>query len=273
MSFVRYIPRPVEGLGTSLDFNGLASLRQKLRTDTEPKAAQQQVAQQFEALFIQLMLKQARQASVATPLLDGEPVRMAQALNDEQTALGLANPGLGLAQALFEQLRATASPTGVAKAVRNIPGHVRAFIDKLADSASLVARHSGIPEKLILSQAALESGWGRREIRHEDGSGSFNLFGIKAGAGWSGKVANVVTTEYVDGKPQKLIQAFRAYGSYMESFSDYARLITQSARYRGVTQTDCAQEAARRIQDAGYATDPEYANKLISIMSYFDADH
>src|SRR5690606_3942785 len=98
-------------------------------------------------------------------------------------------------------------------------------------------------------------------------------FGIKAGAGWSGNVANVVTTEYVNGQPQKLVQAFRAYGSYMESLSDYARLITQSARYRDVVQTDCAQEAARRIQDAGYATDPEYANKLISIMTYFETDH
>ncbi|WP_262354533.1 flagellar assembly peptidoglycan hydrolase FlgJ, partial [Bordetella pertussis] len=110
-------------------------------------------------------------------------------------------------------------------------------------------------------------GGGRRELRHEDGSTSYNLFGIKAGASWKGKVVNVMTTEYVDGVAQKLVQSFRAYSSYEESFSDYARLIGNSPRYEAaVTQAGNEIEAARRIQEAGYATDPRYAEKLISIM-------
>ncbi|CFW90449.1 peptidoglycan hydrolase [Bordetella pertussis] len=96
---------------------------------------------------------------------------------------------------------------------------------------------------------------------------SYNLFGIKAGASWKGKVVNVMTTEYVDGVAQKLVQSFRAYSSYEESFSDYARLIGNSPRYEAaVTQAGNEIEAARRIQEAGYATDPRYAEKLISIM-------
>ena len=118
----------------------------------------------------------------------------------------------------------------------------------------------------FMGQAALESGWGKREIKHADGSTSFNLFGIKAGPSWKGKVVNVLTTEYEDGVARKVTQPFRAYASYEESFADYARLIGNSPRYESVTTARNEIEAARRIQDAGYATDPRYAQKLIGIM-------
>jgi flagellar protein FlgJ len=137
----------------------------------------------------------------------------------------------------------------------------------MARAANLASQHSGVPARLIMGQAALESGWGKREIKHDDGSTSYNLFGIKAGANWKGKVVNVLTTEYEDGVAKKVTQPFRAYASYEESFADYARLIGNSPRYESVAQARNEIEAARRIQDAGYATDPQYAQKLIGVMS------
>ncbi len=111
------------------------------------------------------------------------------------------------------------------------------FVSRMSHAANAAAAQSGVPARLILGQAALESGWGKREIRQPDGSTSYNLFGIKAGASWKGKVVHVLTTEYVDGVPQKVTQPFRAYDSYEESFADYARLIGNSARYESVAQS------------------------------------
>ncbi|MCU0941123.1 MAG: glucosaminidase domain-containing protein, partial [Hydrogenophaga sp.] len=105
--------------------------------------------------------------------------------------------------------------------------------------------------------------WGRGEIRHADGSPAHNLFGIKATAGWTGKVAEITTTEYIDGEPRKVTAKFRAYDSYEESFRDYARLITNSPRYEAVMdQVHSVQGFANGLQRAGYATDPAYAAKL-----------
>src|SRR3546814_6406549 len=102
----------------------------------------------------------------------------------------------------------------------------------MSNAARVAANQSGVPEKLILSQAALESGWGKREIMRPDGSTSYNLFGIKATSGWKGDVVHITTTEYENGVAKKLTQPFRAYGSYAESFADYARLISNNDRYR-----------------------------------------
>ena len=133
--------------------------------------------------------------------------------------------------------------------------------------AMQASQASGVPPQLMLGQAALESGWGKREIRMADGSNSFNLFGIKANAGWNGKVAEVMTTEYKNGVAYKQVEKFRAYSSYAEAFQDYAGLISNNPRYAGVLQQggDVA-GMAQAIQKAGYATDPKYADKLVSVM-------
>ncbi len=282
---------------------------------------QRKVAEQFEALFIQQLLKQARATASGNGLFDSQQVQMAQGMGDEQLALQLARPGIGLADALMAQMRRNqgepdsslpertvpeasrsrlpeyvsrvgeqariidapsvlalikklVGPTGIDQvfsAIRGAPEHVRDFVGKMQSAAEQVAASSGVPAKLILSQAALESGWGKREIKHGDGQSSHNLFGIKAGKSWTGKVVDIMTTEFEDGKMKKLSQPFRAYDSYEESFSDYAKLISESPRYEAVLSAATPHEAARRIQDAGYATDPAYAEKLIAIMSYFDS--
>lgn len=144
--------------------------------------------------------------------------------------------------------------------------HVEAFVSRLLPAAQRASEASGVPAQLIMAQAALESGWGKREIRMEDGSSSFNVFGIKADRSWKGPVAESATTEFVNGAPQKTRAAFRAYGSYDEAFADYAKFLSNNPRYSGVVATRDPAEAAHGLQRAGYATDPEYGGKLVRIM-------
>jgi flagellar protein FlgJ len=126
-----------------------------------------------------------------------------------------------------------------------------------------VEKATGIPASFMLGQAGHETGWGRFEIKVKGGATSHNLFGIKAGASWTGKVAEVTTTEYVNGVAKKTVAKFRAYDSYDASFRDYARLITETPRYaQAKQQTSSPLAFASGLQRAGYATDPEYANKL-----------
>lgn len=142
-------------------------------------------------------------------------------------------------------------------------GSAARFVERHRAAAEAAAADSGIPAEFMLAQSAHETGWGRREIRGADGTNSFNLFGIKAGGNWKGPVVVATTTEVVNGRPQKVQAAFRAYGSYEESYRDYARMISTSPRYSGVMQvTNDAQAFATGLQRAGYATDPEYAAKL-----------
>ncbi|MEG0411466.1 MAG: flagellar assembly peptidoglycan hydrolase FlgJ [Comamonas sp.] len=137
------------------------------------------------------------------------------------------------------------------------------FVQSHSGSAQRVARESGIPASYMLGQAGHETGWGKSEIRGDNGSNSFNLFGIKATGNWNGKVAEITTTEYIDGAPRKVKAKFRAYDSYEDSFRDYARLITENPRYAQAAQsTGSATAYATALQKAGYATDPLYANKL-----------
>lgn len=326
MSFVRYIPRPADSSGAAFDTSALSRLQGEVSRSGGSDEEKMQVARQFEALFLQQLIKQARQASTGIQgLFQSDQTRLAQSLADEQTALQLADPGVGLAQALFDQMQAAAGngkPSGsgsagsppelsssrlpalrsrigaerpddapsisalidmlsnsavgraagaAVSAIRGAPRHIEEFVSRMTGAAHVASKESGVPAELILSQAALESGWGRREIRGEDGSQSYNLFGIKASPNWKGKVVNIMTTEYEDGVARKVMQPFRAYDSYAESFADYARLISRNERYSEVVKADSAEEAARSIQRAGYATDPAYADKLISIMGYFDS--
>ena len=142
------------------------------------------------------------------------------------------------------------------------------FVRKHQAAADAAERATGIPSANILGQAALESGWGKREIRANDGSNSHNLFGIKATSGWKGKVAEVTTTEYIGGVARKVTAKFRAYDSYEEAFKDHARLLSQSPRYsQAMAQTDSVRGYAQGLQRGGYATDPAYADKLTQVIN------
>ncbi|WP_323140501.1 flagellar assembly peptidoglycan hydrolase FlgJ [Massilia phyllosphaerae] len=164
-----------------------------------------------------------------------------------------------------------ASSVGSAASSTNAgkPAHVRAFQDKMADAAEEAEAATGVPAKFMMGQAALETGWGRRVIRNQDGSSSNNLFGIKAGPGWKGKVATAVTTEYVNGKPHQRVEKFRAYDSHADAFKDYANMISNNPRYEKVlNHGGDATTFAHGLQRAGYATDPQYAAKLSRIIKH-----
>jgi peptidoglycan hydrolase FlgJ len=145
--------------------------------------------------------------------------------------------------------------------------NVDAFVDKLAASAQAASETTGVPARFIIGQAALESGWGKREIMKANGETSHNVFGIKATADWTGKTVSTVTTEYHNGKAQRVVEKFRAYDSYGEAMADYAHMLTNNPRYAQVVNgSHDAASFAAGMQRAGYATDPHYAKKLMSIM-------
>ena len=185
-----------------------------------------------------------------------------------QRAIAAAG-GAGAAGNTGNTGNAGATDAGAEAARGGAPSHVRNFQAKLGAHAEEASRATGIPAKFMLGQAALESGWGKREIKGRDGSNSHNLFGIKAGADWKGKVAEAVTTEYVNGKAQTKVERFRAYDSYGDSFKDYAKLLASNPRYEKVlASAGDASSFAQGLQRAGYATDPHYARKLTNIIKH-----
>ncbi|PHM73771.1 flagellar rod assembly protein/muramidase FlgJ [Xenorhabdus kozodoii] len=147
-----------------------------------------------------------------------------------------------------------------------LPMHSTRFVSMLSVPAQLASQQSGIPHLLIIAQAALESGWGQREILTKEGKPSYNVFGIKAGKHWQGPVTQIMTTEYIDGEPKKMQDSFRVYGSYVEAITDYVNLLTENPRYAKVVQSTTAEQGAYSLQEAGYATDPGYAQKLVSLI-------
>lgn len=148
-----------------------------------------------------------------------------------------------------------------------VPASGREFVNRVWPHAVEAANTLGVPPHFLVAHSALESGWGKSEIRKADGSSTYNIFGIKAGRGWSGASVEVMTTEYVDGVAQAVKEKFRAYNSYYEAFQDYASLLRGNSRYAGVVGQQNGAEFARSLQQAGYATDPMYADKLNRIIN------
>ncbi len=272
--------------GGIFDAAGLERLKQSAR-DNSPEAIQA-AATQFEALFLDMVMKSMREAAPAEGLFDSEQGRMMQGMLDQRYAQALASRGIGLADVLARQMTPKGVPaegdsaampaTPVIPATRPVPatpaappasasGFAERFAERFAPHADAASAVTGLPAKFLLAQAALESGWGKREIRHADGSPSHNVFGIKAGRGWDGKVAEVLTTEVIDGVAHKRLEKFRAYDSYAEAFADHARLLSASPRYREVMAASDGNGFAEALQKAGYATDPLYAQKLKGVLA------
>lgn len=294
----------------------------------KPDEALQKVAQQFEALFMNMLLKSMREATPKDGLFESQQTQFFTQMYDQQLAQHISTKGIGIADLMVKQLSRTnqndpqtsisqtdailssihaaamankqghpndraeqlwpishqhgyktattekinssaepfAQPVQSEPQLRKSPNPSLNFIDKLLPHAKITSETTGIPPHFMLAQAALESGWGKHEIRRADNSPSYNLFGIKAGANWKGDTVEKVTTEYVNGAPQKVIEKFRAYNSYAEGFNDYARLLSDNPRYAKVLNSTDATSFAHGLQRAGYATDPRYAEKLIRIL-------
>lgn len=312
------------------DMNNLAALKGAVKKD-DPQALKS-AAQQFEALFLQMVMKSMRDATPRESMFDSEQTRMFESLLDQQMAQVMSSKsGTGLAALIEKQLaranaepvefpdglpltpspraipldggkplplrgvegsprflpldgvpvmpRAPAGPLPAAPAVEAdapldadaLPPSAREFVSRVWPHAVEASRATGIPAQFMVAQAALETGWGRSEPRTADGRSSHNLFGIKAGRSWNGAVAESPTTEYVDGVARRQTERFRAYGSYAESFRDYANLLTSSPRYAGIVGLQSPAAFAQGLQRAGYATDPKYADKLTRIIGGLNA--
>ncbi|HAF45599.1 MAG TPA: flagellar assembly peptidoglycan hydrolase FlgJ [Gallionellaceae bacterium] len=262
--------------GLAIDGQNLDRL--KLQSKQAPDQALKTVAKQFETVFLNMMLKSMREATPQDGVFDSEQTKMFTGMLDQQLAQSMADRGVGLADIMVRQLTrnqqtveaavaASTQPSAAAAIPSAYRGDVQqAFVDKMRPHAEQASRSTGIPAHLIMGQAALESGWGKREIMNADGSNSFNLFGIKANKGWNGKVAEVTTTEYHNGVASKQVESFRAYGSYTEAFQDYAKFLGDDPRYAGVLEQSDAKAFAQALQKAGYATDPRYADKLAGVI-------
>jgi flagellar protein FlgJ len=133
--------------------------------------------------------------------------------------------------------------------------------------AQRVAEQFGVAPEVLIAQAALETGWGKSVPQHSDGRSSHNLFGIKADKGWSGKRVVNTTLEFIDGLPVRRRDPFRAYGSYADSFADYANFLNSNPRYQTALSVRENKSAfVHALHQAGYATDPEYAAKIERVM-------
>ena len=283
----------------AIDTQALGQLR--MQAKQTPDQALKAAAQQFESVFLNMMLKSMRDATPQDGATDSEQTRMFTGMMDQQLAQSMSSGrGIGLADMLVKQLRHTGltapsvlnpqssilhSETGASAPLfrgnapaasilssQSVPSAYNAttqqnFVNQMLPHALQASGASGVPPELILGQAALESGWGKRQILLADGSNSHNLFGIKATAGWHGKVAEVMTTEYKNGVASKHVEKFRAYSSYDEAFKDYAGMLSSNPRYASVMQQSGSPAGmARALQSSGYATDPKYAEKLVSVM-------
>ncbi|MEZ5569414.1 MAG: flagellar assembly peptidoglycan hydrolase FlgJ [Halioglobus sp.] len=327
------------GAAAYYDFQGLAALRSDALQ--RPSQAIGEVAAQFESLFVQMMLKSMRDATIKGGLFDSNQMDTYQSMYDQQVSLHLSTQGgLGLSEILVEQLegragtsaaaersdkvtelarllpgareqaapempltpaqmpaRATAAPRAeapsaqygatrqpplvpefvparAASAVRGerpgqfAPRSPEEFIRGIWEHAVGAANRLGVEPQVLVAQSALETGWGRKVIRSSSGDSSFNLFGIKAGNEWQGDAATVRTLEFRDGVAALEKAAFRVYDSLAGSFDDYVDFLSGNPRYQSALESAPDSRAfLRGLQDAGYATDPAYAEKILSIIN------
>ncbi|MDM4771897.1 flagellar assembly peptidoglycan hydrolase FlgJ [Solimonas sp. SE-A11] len=290
-------------LDSVTDFGQFAGLKAQAR-EQDPVALQK-AAKQFESLMLQQMLKAMRAATPGEDALGGsEQGSFYRDMFDQQLAVQLSSgKGVGLADMLVRQLKMsqglgegatldTTLPARGAAASVQVPQATEAaqeskpplalksdetlsefkpktpqeFIDAVLPHAEKAAKELGIPARVLVAQAALETGWGKHQIRHADGKASFNLFGIKADKSWDGDRVRTMTHEYEDGRMERQEAKFRSYGSIAESFDDYARFLKSNPRYeQALRHQGSAHQFVSGLQKAGYATDPAYAQKIMRI--------
>jgi flagellar protein FlgJ len=256
------------------DFQGLDRLRASAARQ-DPQALRE-AARQFEGLFTAMMLKSMRQASLGNGLGDSEETKTYQDMYDQQLSLQLAHgKGLGLADMLMQQLtRAQAAHSSAAAApagtgADKVTSEQRAsFVRSLEPLAQSAGNSLGVAPDTLIAQAALETGWGRNMPADSAGRSSANLFGIKAGDSWHGASVAATTTEFDQGTPVSTQAAFRSYGGAAQSAEDYVSLLRNSPRYAGALGAGSNVQAfGSGLQRGGYATDPDYVNKLVATVA------
>ncbi len=262
-----------------LDNTSLNKLKRQSQTDS--KEALKAVAAEFEAIFVKMMVKSMREASFGNPLFDSDSAKVYRDMHDDQLALDLSKSGgFGLADMMVRQLDKylpqqktnhsipQSSSPKVADKNEVVIKSPQEFVKTLWPLAEQASEKTGISPKVLIAQAALETGWGKYMVRKPDGQNSFNLFNIKADHRWDGDRATISTTEYTGNIPQKKQANFRVYESFASGFDDYVNFLQQSPRYANALNV--ASDDAKfveSLQQSGYATDPQYAQKIQRIMN------
>ncbi len=270
------------------DFSQFHSLR-AASEDADPGVLRE-VAGQFEALFVDTLMRNMRASSLGDPVTGkSHQQEMYQGMLDQQFALEMSKgPGLGIADMLVRQLGGEdAMPSGVLPTglslrsfavERSTAAHPDTRLPERWDDpvqfardvwphAERAGRALGVAPEALLAQAALETGWGTHVPRHADGSSSLNLFGIKAGRSWDGDRVAVPTLEFRGGVAQRETAKFRAYPNLGSTFDDYVRVIAGQTRYEAVLGSGAdTGRFASELQQAGYATDPRYADKIQGVV-------
>ncbi|MGB0466187.1 MAG: flagellar assembly peptidoglycan hydrolase FlgJ [Pontibacterium sp.] len=334
--------KPASGQHSALytELNALNKIRQTAKDD-QPMALRQ-AAQQFEQVFMSMLMKSMREANKSfgeDNFLNSSQVQFYEEMLDSQMTLELAQSGgMGLADVLVKQLsrqdnsvqsqpsqeemearfklstaerllnRAldTASdaaanavpgepesailteqppmapaafsqvrinPSRIAEDIQpdaNLPARFETpeeFVQSLMSVAQSVAGEIGVDPKVLLAQAALETGWGKYLVQRGADQSSHNLFNIKADGRWQGERASASTLEYRDGIARRETASFRAYESYEDSFRDYVDFLKSSPRYQQALEAVAdPYDYLHQLQQAGYATDPQYAEKISTIL-------
>ncbi|MFT4653978.1 MAG: flagellar protein FlgJ [Patiriisocius sp.] len=288
------------------DLGSLDTLRAAAKGGDE--GALEEAAKQFEAIFVQMLLKSMRQAQDALADKDSpfnsEQVKFYRSMYDQQLATDLSTKGnIGLADVIIQQM-GTNNGVTPASAVRSdgnlsvlnrqqvmlrqrneneLFGDVTSanqaskqaafsspqdFVQQLYPQAIAAAQKLNIDPKALIAQAAVETGWGKFVIHQPDGASSNNLFGIKADKRWDGPKAVVDTLEYVNNIPEKQQAAFRSYANVGDSLNDYIQFVQSNPRYeRALENTSSPKQYFKELQQAGYATDPAYAEKVMSVFN------
>ena len=266
------------------DFNGLANL--KARAAKESPEATREAARQFESLFVQMMLKSMRSAGA---VLGEKRDTTYEEMFDQQIAIEMTRDrGIGMAELLVRQIAPAQQDNDLEllpldqSAVRYTgplvemqaprsdwrPADRKEFVQEIWPLAKRAGADLDIDPRTLVAQAALETGWGQKLIRDGSGVSGNNLFGIKADKRWDGDRVLVSTLEYEDGLPRRIRDEFRAYPDLRQGFEDYVKFLRENARYETVTRGGLTpEEYAGSLQEAGYATDPRYADKIKSIVN------
>ena len=284
------------------DLGSLNTLREAATSGKE--GALEEAAKQFEAIFVQMLLKSMRKAQDAIADKDSpfnsEQVKYYRDMHDQQMATDMSTNGsIGLAEVIVQQMGINngVMPASAVRSDGNLSSinrqqvlmRTRAeeavlgpmqtnkqagfespqeFVKSLYPQAIEAAEKLNIDPKALLAQAAVETGWGKYIIHQNGGDSSHNLFGIKADQRWQGDKAVVDTLEYVDQVPERQRAAFRSYEDFAGSLNDYVDFVKSNPRYEQALQkTESAQEYFTELQQAGYATDPSYADKVMSVYT------
>lgn len=266
-------------------YTDLAALNDiKISGREDSKEGLRQVAKQFESLFVNMMLKSMREANkgfAEGSYLNSNEMEFYQQNFDNQLSLHLTQgEGIGLADVFYRQMLHQYEQEDVdpKTSQRMFPEQNQSpsnssvqfdspqdFVSALYEDAHAAAEKIGVPAEMLLAQSALETGWGKKIVSDTRGNLSHNMFGIKADSSWQGTTSAAASLEYENGVATRCVEKFRHYDSFRESFHDYVDFLQNNPRYESALRAD-ADSYIEELQKAGYATDPNYAEKVRDVM-------